>query len=72
MVRKILKTLYITQYKTIEVDNKHIKFTERRRLNPFNPLTYLVSISVIIVGIIMFGIVGFWEQVDFRNSFKWR
>jgi len=72
MVRKILKILYIVQYKTVEVNNKYVRHRTLRRLNPFNPLTYLVSLGVIIVGIIMFGIVGFWEQVDFRNPFKWR
>ena len=72
MVRKILKRLYIIQYKKVETDNKHIKFWEHRRLNPYNPLTYLLCIGVIIVGLITHGIIGFWEQVDFGNPFKWR
>jgi hypothetical protein len=72
MVRKILKRLYIVQYKTFEVNNYHVKFHERRRLNPYNPLTYFVCISVIIIGLITHGIIGFWEQVDLRNPFKWR
>ena len=72
MVRKILKRLYIVQYKKVEVDNKYVKFHEYRRLNPYNPLTYLVCICVIAVGLITHGIIGFWEQVDLRNPFKWR
>lgn len=72
MTRKILKTLYIVQYKTIKVDNKYVKFHTKRRLNPFNPLTYLVMIIAIISGLLMFGFVGFWKEVDLINPFKWR
>ena len=72
MVREILKRLYIVQYKTIEVDNKYVKFHTKRRLNPFNPLTYLVMIIAIISGLLMFGFVGFWKEVDLINPFKWR
>ena len=72
MVRKIFKALFIVQYRKEEVNNKVIKFRESRRLNPFNPLTYLVIVGAIISGLIMFGLVGFWEQVDLRNPFKWK
>lgn len=42
-----------------------------RRLNPYNPLSYITVLITLIVGIVMFGIVGFWKEVDFVNPFKW-
>jgi hypothetical protein len=71
MVRKILKKLYIVQEKDIQV-NKYLRDYTLRRLNPYNPLTYVLCIGVIIVGLITHGVIGFWEQVDLRNPFKWR
>ena len=46
-------------------------FTEANRLNPYHPFSYLTIAIVLIVGIFMFGFVGFWKQVDLRNPFKW-
>ena len=47
------------------------KTDKRRRLNPWNPLSYLTIIITLIVGIIMFGFVGLWKEVDSVNPFKW-
>ena len=41
------------------------------KFNPFNPLSYLVLLLIFIVGIIMFGVVGFWKEIDLNNPFKW-
>lgn len=46
-------------------------YSKSHRLNPYNPLSYLTVIITIIVGTILFGITGFWKEVDHRNPFKW-
>lgn len=73
MLRRFLKAIWVIQ----EVSNKNRKpplgrgYSEARRLNPYNPLSYLTVVTTIIVGIVMFGVVGFWKEVDLRNPFKW-
>ena len=72
-MRKILKCLLIIQ----EVSNKNREpklgrgFFEARRLNPFNPLSYITVVVAIIVGILMFGFVGVWKEIVLKNPFKW-
>lgn len=72
-MRKFLKFICILQ----EVSNKNrdIKlgrgFSKAIRLNPLNPLSYLTLIILFIVGIIMFGFVGIWREVELINPFKW-
>lgn len=72
-MRKLLKRLYIIQ----EVSNKNRTkklgrgFLVARRFNPFNPLSYVALILIIIIGIIMFGVRGFWKEIDGENPFKW-
>lgn len=73
-MRKILVKLYILQ----EVDNRkrEVKlgkgFFTAIRLNPYNPLAWLYFIGATIVGFIMYGLVGFWKEIDYHNPFKWR
>lgn len=72
-MRKILKRLLIIQ----EVSNQNREpklgrgFHEARRLNPFNPLSYITVVVAIIVGILIFGFVGVWKEMDLKNPFKW-
>lgn len=70
-MRKILKALKIIQ----EVKNKEKKlgrgYSTAIRLNPYNPLSYITIILVIVIGIIALGIYGFWKETDIRNPFKW-
>lgn len=72
-MRKLLKWLWVLQ----EVSNKNRKptlgkgYSKAHRLNPFNPLTYFVLVIILVVGIILFGVVGFWREVDLQNPFKW-
>lgn len=62
MIRKILKHITVIQeYYTTE---GYIK----RRLNPLNPISYIVVVMTIIVGLILFGVIGFWKEVDMRNN----
>lgn len=70
-MRELLKKLYIIQ----EVDNKDRGlgrgFSTAERLNPYNPLSYIAVALIVVVGILMFGVVGFWKETDCRNPFKW-
>lgn len=71
MFEKLLKFLFVLQ----EVSNKDRNpklgkgFSTAYRFNPFNPLSYIALILIIIVGILMYGIVGFWKEI--HNPFKW-
>lgn len=73
MLKKIFKSLRILQ----EVDNRKRKvklgrgFFTAHRLNPYNPLSYITVIIATVVGLIMFGVVGMWKQIDGKNPFKW-
>jgi predicted PurR-regulated permease PerM len=72
-MRKLLKWLFIVQ----EVSNEGREpklgrgFFNARRLNPYNPLSYVIVVICLIAGILMFGFVGFWKETDLRNPFKW-
>lgn len=72
-MRKLLKRLLIIQ----EVSNKNREpklgrgFFKARRLNPFNPLSYIVVVIAFIVGVLLFGFYGIWKEVDSTNPFKW-
>jgi predicted PurR-regulated permease PerM len=72
-MRKILKSLWIIQ--EVSNENREPKlgrgFFNARRLNPYNPLSYITVIVSLIIGILMFGFVGFWKETDMRNPFKW-
>jgi len=76
--RKLIIKLRILQEKTYIPDEYkdlvHAKMFKRRvmRINPFNPLSYITLVLTFIVGIICFGVIGFWEQTDKTNPFKWR
>ncbi len=73
MFRKILKYLWILQ--EVDQENKKEKlgrgFFTARRINPYNPLSYIALIIILVVGLLMFGFVGFWKETDLRNPFKW-
>jgi len=69
----ILKSLRIIQVASNEGREKKLGrgFSSAYRLNPFNPLTYIFLIGLFVVGITVFGVVGFWSQIDIKNPFKW-
>ena len=70
---KFLKFIFVLQ----EVSNKNRNpklgrgFITARRFNPYNPISYIVLILIPIIGIAMFGVVGFWKEVEITNPFKW-
>lgn len=46
-------------------------FRESLRLNPYNPLSYIAFILMIVVGLFMYGFVGVFEKIAVNNPFKW-
>jgi len=70
-MKVILIALKIIQEKKIK---DTLGFTYKQsRLNPYNPLTYVVIICLFIIGLLMFGFVGFWNEVNWSElKFKWR
>jgi hypothetical protein len=77
-MRKILKKLWIIQEKKLwiiqekEFKNPLNNVYRKHRLNPYNPMSYITILIVLLVGIFMFGFVGFWNETDKVNPFKWR
>lgn len=69
-MRNILKKMFIIQERTYLDEFKHKR--TKRRLNPYNPLTYIAILLALIVAIIMFGVVGFKDQISINElKFKW-
>jgi hypothetical protein len=69
-MRRLLKWLWVIQKRSI-IDPLGRGQTQRR-LNPFNPLTYLVILVSLIVGLVLFGLVGLKDEVNWDElKFKW-
>jgi hypothetical protein len=76
-LKKILTRLRIVQ--TVSNEKRHEQglkrlgrgYFEAHRFNPYNPLSYIVLITILIVGILMYGLVGVWGQTTTINPFKW-
>lgn len=74
---KILRFLRIIQ--TVSNEERHKKglkrlgrgYFEAHRLNPYNPLSYITAILILVIGLLMFGVVGFWKEINNINPFKW-
>jgi len=60
-MRKFLMTIGVIQ-----------KRGNKKRVNPFNPLSYVALIVGFTLALLMFGFVGMWEEVDGGNPFAWR
>lgn len=46
-----------------------------KRINPFNPLSYIVILLTIVFGVLLFGPLGFyneWKETNMYNPFKWQ
>jgi len=68
---KILILLKVIELRKITPTHK-MYMVEEWRLNPYNPLSYIILTITFFVGIILFGVIGFWKEVDLNNPFKWR
>lgn len=76
-MKRVLKFLYVLQ----EVSNeqrqkKGLKklgrgFFKAYRFNPYNPLSYIALILILVAGLLMFGFYGFWKEIDNLKPFKW-
>lgn len=70
---KILKQLRVIE----EIDNSERidkigrGFFVARRLNPYNPLSYILIVLVLLASLIMMGVLGFINQLKTKNPFKW-
>ena len=75
--RNILECLQIVQ--TVSNEQRHKQGLKRlgrgyfdaHRFNPYNPLSYIALVIILVVGILMFGFVGFWKETTTLNPFKW-
>ena len=76
-MRKLLMALKIVQKVSNEERHKQgLKrlgkgFFDAYRLNPYNPLSYVAFILMLVAGLVMYGVVGFFEKVATHNPFKW-
>lgn len=72
-INTILKKLYILQEVSNRGRNPRLGkgFDKAYRLNVWNPLSYILIITTIVVALFMFGFVGIRKQIDLRNPFKW-
>jgi hypothetical protein len=63
--KKVLDLLYVRQEQTLKSNG----YTSSR-INPYNPLSYVIIIVLIILGILAYGFVGVFEVLGFSNPFK--
>jgi len=70
---KILKQLRVIQEidNTKRMDKLGRGFFVAKRLNPYNPLSYILIVLVLLASLIMMGVLGFINQVKAKNPFKW-
>ena len=70
-MRKLLKILFIIQEKKKLDEFKRTRTL--KRINPYNPLSYLAILITILIAIILFGFVGAWKEIDvLDNPFNWK
>ena len=71
-MKQLLIALKIIQEK--EIKDPFGRTRKKYRLNPYNPFTYVLIICSFVIGLLMFGFVGFWNEVNWRDElkFKWR
>jgi hypothetical protein len=69
MLRILLKYFLVLQ------ESEHLDSFKRsykkERLNPYNPLSYIIILVLIIVGIFMYGFVGAWKELRLKDYFQW-
>ncbi len=63
-MRKILTSLQVLQMR--KIDGKR-----RVRINPYNPLSYITVPLLFLMALLLFGVVGMWQEMDGKNPFKW-
>lgn len=66
-----MKFLFVLQ-ETKRIPKNGFHERKMKRLNPYNPLTYIVILLTFVIGIILFGLIGFWKEIDSENPFKYK
>ena len=46
-------------------------YFEANRFNPYNPLSYIALTMIVIIGVLMFGFIGFLKEIRNINPFRW-
>jgi hypothetical protein len=69
MKDKLFKSLQIKQEKQYYESDGTLWC--KHRINPFNPLTYIIMVLGIVIGLLLFGPIGMWRETDTRNPFRW-
>jgi hypothetical protein len=67
ILRKILFFFFILQ-KRRATEHKR----ELRRLNPYNPLSYIFIAILFAVATFVYGIIVAWKEIGKENHFKWQ
>ncbi len=67
---KILKFLFVLQKRT-KTDAFNHKY-KQRRINPYNPLSYIFLMILYIIGFFAYGIQGMIEDARPIKEFKWK
>jgi hypothetical protein len=67
-MRKFLKSISVIQERTHKdaLGCKHTK----RRVNPYNPLSYIVIVLILVIALFWIGVVGIKDNS--YNPFKWQ
>ena len=69
-IYKFLEIIFVIQRK--QYDDKGALRGEYKRVNPWNPISYLVVLLFFIGALLCYGFVGMWSQVDTVNPFRWQ
>lgn len=64
-IEKSLKALGILQEKKVK---QRLGYYVYRRLNPWNPLTYLAILIMFVLVIVLYGVIGFYKEMS--NTIK--
>jgi len=72
-LKSVLKSLHIVQEASNKGRNPKLGrgFFTAKRLNPYNPLSYIALFVIVLSALICFGIIGMWKEMDNHNPFKW-
>lgn len=63
---------FLIKTKVILVKSNNLTF-KKYKLNPFNPLTYITILIAFLIGIVCFGVIGIWSEIDLtKNPFKYQ
>lgn len=69
-MRKLLIALKIIQEKKIKDPFGHTR--KKYRLNPYNPLTYVLILCSFVIGLFAFGFCGIWNEVNWSDELKFK